>query len=661
MNNFVKVDGGTFVRKGDYQVKKGLSFPEIMVRVNGFYIDDFVVTQGDWNQVMDDNPSYFKGDDLPVERVGWHEAILFCNKKSEKDGLQLCYTIDGERVECDFSANGYRLPTEAEWEFAAIGGVKSKGYRYAGSDLLDEVAWYSKNAEKTTHPRGQKLPNELGLYDMCGNVFEWCWDWWDKFDCDFMDNPTGPATGKMKVVRGNNWVNGATTSDLNRRVHRGVNAATHHQGFRIVRSTMTTAHLEQQLNHPDKETRLQALRELVALEPQPSAEGWVNNHIHTCYSFSPYSPSAAVFYARRAGLATAGIMDHDSVGGCAEFTRAGAIAGMPVTTGFELRVNMDNTPLRGKRFNSPDQRSIAYVAAHGVPKSKLAACETFLAPLRQLRIARNRRMVKKLNGLLAGLCPALDFDRDIQPLSRYADGGSVTERHILCGLSLAIMERYGRGEATFVFLQDQLGIILSEKVEACLRDSANPHYLYDLIGALKSGLLSRLYIDAAGECPDVFEFIRFVNEIGAISAYAYLGDVGDCATGDKRAQGFEDSYLEELFGFLKQSGFHAVTYMPSRNTIEQLRRVMALCEAHELFQISGEDINTSRQSFICPALAQPAFRHLNAATWALIGHEAAAGRRIEDGMFSEETLHQYPSLAQRISIFEKAGKTFHRT
>lgn len=228
MDNFVKVDGGAFIRS------KGF----IKVKVNDFYIDDFVVTQGSWNQVMDSNPSYFKNDDLPVECVTWYDAVLFCNKKSINDGLRLCYVINEEHVECDFSANGYRLPTEAEWEFAAIGGNKSKGYRYAGSDLLDEVAWYSKNAGKTTHSRGQKLPNELGLYDMCGNVFEWCWDWFDKFDCSYMDNPTGPDTGKMKVVRGNNWVNGESTSELTRRVHRNPYCTTDHQGFRLVRTSL---------------------------------------------------------------------------------------------------------------------------------------------------------------------------------------------------------------------------------------------------------------------------------------------------------------------------------------------------------------------------------------------------------------------------------------
>ncbi|MDR0531780.1 MAG: PHP domain-containing protein [Oscillospiraceae bacterium] len=417
-----------------------------------------------------------------------------------------------------------------------------------------------------------------------------------------------------------------------------------------------TARLEERLNHPEREARLEALRALAAREPRPEPGGFVNNHIHTCYSFSPYSPCAAVYAARKAGLATAGIMDHDSVGGCEEFTQAGAIAGLPVTTGFELRVNMDQTPLRARRLNSPDQRSIAYVAAHGVPRGALAACEAFLAPLRRLRNGRNRQMTQRLNGLVSLYGLALDFDRDVLPLSRYRDGGSVTERHILCGLSRAILERYGPGEATAAFLRGRLELPLAQQALRRLQDPANPHYLYDLIGALKSGLLPRFYVDAADECPDVRAWIQFTESIGAISAYAYLGDVVDSVTGDKKAQAFEDGYLDELFGFLRQSGFRAVTFMPSRNTLGQLRRVMALCDAHGLFQISGEDVNTSRQSFLCPTLAQPAFRHLNTATWALIGHEAAAGQRPGAGLFSEETIKKYPSLEQRILLFAQAGK-----
>ena len=233
---FIKVDGGEFTRPGDYQGQKDIVVTDITCKVDTFYIADFVVTQGEWNQIITYNPSHFKGDDLPVECIGWHEAIVFCNEKSKQDGLQPCYTINGEQVECDFHADGYRLPTEAEWEYAARGGSKSEGFRYAGSDSLHEVAWYAKNSGRTTHPKGGKKPNELGLYDMCGNVFEWCWDWFEWFKCDFMDNPLGPISGKMKAVRGNCWVNGATTSELGRRVHRGPGCKNHHLGFRIART-----------------------------------------------------------------------------------------------------------------------------------------------------------------------------------------------------------------------------------------------------------------------------------------------------------------------------------------------------------------------------------------------------------------------------------------
>ena len=381
---------------------------------------------------------------------------------------------------------------------------------------------------------------------------------------------------------------------------------------------------------------------------------YINNHIHTTYSFSPYTPSAAVAQARRAGLATAGIMDHDSVGGCGEFIAAGAALGLPVTVGFELRVRMDATPFAGRTLNNPDQPSIAYVAAHGIPHQKLADCEAFLAPLRAHRNVRNRKMCERLNALLPERLH-LDFTRDILPLSRYDAGGSVTERHLLCGLSHKIMEFYGKGEAVVDFLR-AFGIPVTEKITGYLLDADNPHYLYDLLGALKSGLVQRFYLDASDECPDVGAFLDFVHGIGAISAYAYLGDVGESVTGDKKAQKFEDGYLDELFAWLRQAGFRAVTYMPSRNSMAQLRRVMALCGAYGLFQISGEDINTSRQPFLCPALARPAFAHLRRAAWALIGHERAAGVCPEDGMFAKKTLRAMPSLEARLAYFEGIGR-----
>ncbi|MBL8025725.1 MAG: PHP domain-containing protein, partial [Fibrobacteres bacterium] len=146
------------------------------------------------------------------------------------------------------------------------------------------------------------------------------------------------------------------------------------------------------------------------------------------------------------------------------------------------------------------------------------------------------------------------------------------------------------------------------------------------------------------------------NATGSILAYAYLGDVGDSLTGDKKTQTFEDSYLDLLFSELKRLGFRAVTYMPSRNTIPQLLRIQKLCAENGLLEISGEDINSSRQSFICQALAKPEFSHLIDMTWALIGHEKAATEDMNNAFFSAETINRFPSLKERIEHFKKIGK-----
>jgi len=167
--------------------------------------------------------------------------------------------------------------------------------------------------------------------------------------------------------------------------------------------------------------------------------------------------------------------------------------------------------------------------------------------------------------------------------------------------------------------------------------------------------VDRFYIPAADELPHISDFIAAARSAGAISAYAYLGDVGDSVTGDKKAQKFEDDYLELLFDELSRLGFNAVTYMPSRNTFAQLERVMTLARRHGLFEISGEDINSPRQSFVCKALEKPEFAHLSEATWALIGHERAADKCPDDGMFSEKTAAVFPSLSQRVRHFADIG------
>jgi len=200
----VKVTGGTFRMGSNWNSDEQ---PIHSVTVDSFWMGKFEVTQKVWKSVMGTNPSNFKGEDLPVENVSWYDTVKFCNKLSERDGFEPVYTINGTQVTCDFTKNGYRLPTEAEWEYAARGGNQSRGYTYAGSNSAGTVAWYWDNSGKKTHPVGTKQPNELGLYDMSGNVWEWCWDWYDKkyYAQSPSKNPKGPSSGAQRVRRGGSW------------------------------------------------------------------------------------------------------------------------------------------------------------------------------------------------------------------------------------------------------------------------------------------------------------------------------------------------------------------------------------------------------------------------------------------------------------------------
>jgi formylglycine-generating enzyme required for sulfatase activity len=164
--------------------------PAHSVTLSDYYIGKREVTQGLWKAVMgaDNNPSYFTGsDNLPVERVSWNDVKVFIDSLNSKTGKM------------------YRLPTEAEWEYAARGGNKSGGYKYSGSNTLDSVAWYRNNSDNKTHEVGTKAPNELGIYDMSGNVWEWTGDWYGDYGSDAQTNPIGPSTGSYRVFRGGGW------------------------------------------------------------------------------------------------------------------------------------------------------------------------------------------------------------------------------------------------------------------------------------------------------------------------------------------------------------------------------------------------------------------------------------------------------------------------
>ncbi len=205
----VYVEGGSFQMgstEGDSDER-----PVHDVTVSSFSMAKTEVTQGLWKAVMGSNPSYFKGDDLPVESVTWYEAVAYCNALSAKEGLDKVYTINKTAVTADFNKNGWRLPTEAEWEYASRGGKVSEGYMYSGSDTVEDVGWYSGNSTSRTHFVGEKAANELGLYDMSGNVSEWCWDWYGNYSNVSQSDPRGPlrALTGARVRRGGSWTNEA--------------------------------------------------------------------------------------------------------------------------------------------------------------------------------------------------------------------------------------------------------------------------------------------------------------------------------------------------------------------------------------------------------------------------------------------------------------------
>ena len=402
------------------------------------------------------------------------------------------------------------------------------------------------------------------------------------------------------------------------------------------------------------------LKELMKTEPQPETGRDVNNHIHTTYSFSPYSPTAAVWFARAAGLCTCGLMDHDSIAGTEEFLAAAEAAGMSATIGIECRVSFANTPFADRKLNNPDQAGVAYMALHGVPHNKAAEINAFFAPYRAKRNERNRKMVAAINEMMGKYGVTIDFEKDVLPLSNFAKGGSVTERHLSSALAYKMLEVIGRGDKLVKFIHEELQLPLSGKIEGYLTDENNPHMMYDLLGWIKSQLISKFYIDATDECPDVRDVLALSDRVGAISAYAYLGDVGDSVTGDKRAQKFEDDFLDELIDYVAKLGYRAVTYMPSRNTRAQLQHLRALCEKYSLFQISGEDINQPRQSFVCEAQRDPEFANLYDATWALIAHEWRATENPDDGFFSAKSIEKWPDLNDRIAAFSQFGQAMRK-
>ena len=211
----VYVEGGTFQMGNETGLDSEKPVHE--VKLNSFQIGQIEVTQELWEAVMGTNPCKFKGNKRPVEQVNWYDCQEFITKLNELTGKH------------------FRLPTEAEWEFAARGGTKSKGYKYSGSDDAEDVAWCESNSGSTTHEVATKAPNELGIYDMSGNVEEWCQDRYDPnyYSISVVNNPTGPASGSDRVLRGGNWWRDARDGCVSSRYYNSPENRPFNSGLRL--------------------------------------------------------------------------------------------------------------------------------------------------------------------------------------------------------------------------------------------------------------------------------------------------------------------------------------------------------------------------------------------------------------------------------------------
>lgn len=233
------VQGGTFPRGDRIGIGESDELPLHDVTVSDFYIGKFEVTQGEWEGLMGSNPAHDwgVGPNYPVYYVSWYAAVEYCNALSNLEGLVPCYSINGTDVSWDLTENGYRLPTEAEWEYAARGGVNHPdNYKYSGTtDSLEDYAWYDSNSAPTTHEVGSKLPNQLGIYDMSGNLWEWCWDWYGAYTTESQTNPSGPESGIERIRRGGNWGYDAYNCRVANRYDYDPSTSSLINGFRLAR------------------------------------------------------------------------------------------------------------------------------------------------------------------------------------------------------------------------------------------------------------------------------------------------------------------------------------------------------------------------------------------------------------------------------------------
>lgn len=388
--------------------------------------------------------------------------------------------------------------------------------------------------------------------------------------------------------------------------------------------------------------------------PQPR-ENDIKIALKTEFSSMPFKPAYLAYKLHEAGCVIAGIADQDTLAGAKEFYEACEILDIKCILGVEVKTYISRNKKRDIRINNPHQKDVINLYMTCIPYENVQKVDDWLKKYRERRNERNKKMLDIINKKYKYYGISLKFEEDVVPVSRYSDGGTITEWHLLYALAQKMIERFGRGQILLRFLTKELNFTLTEKMKQYLLDVSDSHYIYDLINILKTEI-KYFYIDAVDECCSILEFIKMAKDTGSIVAYPYIGDIIHYVMGEYRVEKFEDSFLEELLAELKEIGVNAVTFEPSRLTDEQTANIMKLCDKYELMKLSGETIYSVRQSFKNHTLEDEKFQSLQNTAWALAGNTKSLELGKDGGLFSPSTIAKYPQLSTRIMIYSTLGK-----
>ena len=415
------------------------------------------------------------------------------------------------------------------------------------------------------------------------------------------------------------------------------------------------------LQSPMKEERLASVRMLRSVEKQdrtfaPAPRPYDQKlMLRTDYSNGDYTPSELAYTCYRAGAKIVGIADRETLAGAREFAVAGQALGLNVLVGVDVSCYLSRVRKRNLRINGLYQDDVIHLILTGIPERKWDAVDVWLARFRERRNVRNRKMVDALNEWVKKAGVTVEY-KDVLAKSRIADGGTVTESHILEALADALVNRYGRGSALITALQRKLGVTVPERYRKLLLDVVgNPFYLRDVAAVLRDEY-SQFYVEADDELCSILELNRVAEICGGVMIYPYMGDLEQRVFGELRVRKYEDHFLFELLSQLSRFGVKGVTYCPSRHTPEQIRNVREIAGKLGLLLFSGETVYDRRLQFerepLDPERDRDAIR--NAA--ALVGSQREAENGPDGAIFSLAAADKFPDLEQRLDYYASLGE-----